>query len=110
VTATTTAAAVTVRVGGTEYPFSSLDAGWLHGEIERLEQTDAAACVVITATSDEVQLSLPTPACGPSPRGGRLPNERERAVIERWQQGRLASPGWRFDDLWSFLQQLQHML
>lgn len=99
---------ITVRVGGTEYAFGSLDAGWLRHEIRRREEAGERVCVVVSARTDELDLALPTAGCPPGA-GGRPPTPREAAVIEEWRKHRLGEDGWNFGNLWAFLERLERM-
>lgn len=55
-------------------------------------------------------INLATPTCQPSGRGGRPPNERERAIFELWKNRGLEDKTYSSGSLIAFFKQLDRAL
>lgn len=97
---------ISIRVNGAEYTIDQLSVSWLHQQIDGRRRAGEPVCVVISAHTDSVNITLATPDCGSGPGGNRPPNQTESEIFARWHGLVLDKGNFTAGNLWAFLQYL----
>lgn len=101
---------VTVRIGAETRNLAEADESWINQQLTRRRRDGQDVCVEVTLQTSGLNLRLATPGCSNGGRGGRLPNNNEREVLELWTKRGLNSSEFTGGNLVAFLKQLDRML
>jgi hypothetical protein len=101
---------VTVTIGGMSVPATNAGEGWVNQMISETRKRHESVCVQVSVNEPGVQLMLATPACGSSGGGVRLPNERERRIIDAWARRRLNEASFSPGDVGAFINDLARLI
>lgn len=74
---------ISIRVNGAEYTLDQVSVSWLHQQVDGRRRAGEPVCVVISAHTDSVNLTLATPDCGSGPGGTRPPSQTESEIFDR---------------------------
>jgi hypothetical protein len=100
-----------IRIGADERRLAEADAHWITQEINARRRDGNSVCVVVTISTDELNLHLATPSCsGGGGGGGRPPTAREKAILDLWSQRGLSESMFQAGDVIAFVQQVQRYL
>ena len=101
---------ISIRVNGAEYTLDQVSVSWLHEQIDGRRREGEPVCVVISAQTDSVNITLATPDCRSGPGGNRPPNQTESEIFHRWH-GLVVDRGhFTAGNLWAFLQYLDRLV
>lgn len=103
-------APISVRVNGTEYSLGEISMSWLHQQIDERRRVGEPVCVVVSARSDSIAVTLATPGCSSGAGGTRPPNRLESEVLSRWRELVLKKEDFTAGNLWAFLQYLERQV
>lgn len=103
------AGSISIRVNGAEYSIDQVSVSWLHQQVEGRRRAGEPICVVISAHTDSVNITLATPGCGSGPGGNRPPTRTESEVFARWRELVLDKGDFTAGNLWAFLQYLERV-
>ena len=101
---------VTIRIGSAQTSLEEMDEGWVNQQLSRRHADGFAVCVQVSISEPEVTMSLSTPQCAGGGGGGRLPNQRERRILELWSEHRLNGTDYTGGNLIAFLRQLRRLV
>ncbi len=102
---------ITLQIAGVERQWESVEdveESWVNQHFHR-HNRGTPVCVVVRISAPSMDVRLSTPTCG-SGGGGRLPNEKEKPVLELWQKWELGTKDARGGNLIAFLRQLKGVL
>lgn len=101
---------IRVKVDDFEMDLDDVRQNWLAEQLSERGAQKESVCVRVRIDEPGVKMNLTSGGCAGSSVGGRPPNDKERAIIELWNDRRLDEemihPGW----LWTFLKRLREML
>lgn len=101
---------VTIRIGSTQTSLAEIDEGWVNQQLSRRHAGGLTVCVQVSISEPEANMSLSTPQCAGGGGGGRPPNQRERRILELWNEYRLNGTDYTGGNLIAFLRQLRRLL
>lgn len=77
----------TIRIGNDERPLDQADPQWITQEIHGRQRDGQRLCVRVSIKTEDLNIGLTTPACGGGGGGGgRPPTQRERSVLDLWNE------------------------
>lgn len=81
----------TVQIGGETRSATEADEGWITQQVNRRRREGQSVCVVVSIHTSGIDVNRATPACSGGSGGGRMPNIKERDVIDLWKKHGLTS-------------------
>lgn len=100
----------TIRIGNDERPLESADMHWITQQIQARRSDGRTVCVKVIIRTRDLDLALATPTCGGGGGGGRPPTQREKAVIDLWNELGLNSLGYEPGKVVAFVQRVRKFL
>jgi hypothetical protein len=100
---------IRVAIGGSDVDIAEASPEWINQQINRRRADGVAVCVRVAINQADINVGLTTPTCGGGG-GGRAPNERERRIMELWNERGLNQNDFSGGNLVAFLRQLQRLL
>lgn len=102
---------VTIQIGGSgERKLDEAEESWINEQINRRRADDKSACVRVSIQTDSINMLLTTPSCAGGGGGGRLPNEREKQILDLWTKRGLNAEDFNGGNVVAFLKQLERWL
>lgn len=100
-----------IKIGADERPLAAADPHWITQEIVQRRNNGLVVCVVVVIKTPDLDLRLATPSCGSGGGGGgRLPTNRESALIDLWRKHRLDQPDFSPGSVVAFVAQVRQYL
>jgi len=101
---------IRVTIGGSEVDIADASPEWINQQISRRRADGLSVCVRVLIQVDGAKVSLFTPTCAGAAGGGRPPNDRERQIVDLWNQRGLNQTDFSGGGLVAFLRQLQKLI
>lgn len=100
---------IRVGIAGNYRNIGEADASWITEQIRRRRADGQAVCVEVVIHVDGILMTLSTPTCRSERGGYRLPNPREREILELSRKHHLVARDFSTGGVVLFVKQLQHM-
>ena len=99
-----------VQIGGETRSVTEADESWITQQVNRRRREGQSVCLMVSIHTSGIDVNLATPACSGGGGGGRMPNTKEREVIDLWAKLGLNSADFSGGNLVAFLKQLRRHL
>jgi hypothetical protein len=101
---------INVTIGGMTVPAEKASEGWVNQMIVEARKQGAQPCVRVNVDTPDAQLALSPPGCGGGFGGGRLPNQREKRILDAWNRRGMATGQFSPGEFRAFLNDLARLL
>lgn len=99
----------TISIGNDTRPLDQADPEWITQEIIQRRKDGLSVCVRIQIRTDDLGMTLSTPACGGGG-GGRPPTSRERELLDLWNKHGLNEEGFSPGSVVAFVKQALRLI
>lgn len=100
----------TIKIGSDERNLEDADPHWITQEIQTRRADGQSVCVIVTINTEELNLHLATPTCGSGGGGGRPPTQREKAILDLWNERGLNQIDFSPGEVVAFVKQVQRYI
>lgn len=99
-----------ISIGADRRPLEEADPQWISQEIQGRRNDGQDVCVVVRIEADGLNVTLSTPACAKGGGGGRVPTQRERAILDLWRELGLDESNFTPGAVIAFLKRLRNLM
>jgi hypothetical protein len=100
---------ISVRIGQEERSVDQASDQWINEQLRRRRADGASICAQVILRTDALNMVLSTPQCQGGGRG-RPPNEKERQLLDLWQDRGLNEADFSGGNLIAFLHQVRRAI
>ena len=94
---------VRINIDGQDKALDQVTPSWIKDQIERRRASGAPVCVLVTLKSADAEVVFQSGGCPHGLGGSRLPNPKEKHLLELWARLGLNQVNFQIDRLIRFL-------